>query len=110
LLSADASDELWGWVRGVIADQPAASIAAASLGMAERADSTADLAGIDVPTLVITSDGDTLIPQEVSAPMAEQIPGSELAVIQGAGHLSNVERGGEFSELLVGHAERCGLV
>jgi 3-oxoadipate enol-lactonase len=109
LLSADASDELWGWVRGVIADQPAASIAAASLGMAERADSTADLAGIDVPTLVITSDGDTLIPQEVSAPMAEQIPGAELAVIQGAGHLSNLERTGEFSELLVGHAERCGL-
>ena len=35
-----------------------------------------DLAGIDVPTLVVTSDGDTLIPAEVTAPMAEQIPGA----------------------------------
>jgi 3-oxoadipate enol-lactonase len=109
LLGAEASDELWAWVRGVIADQPAEAIGAAALGMAERADSTADLAGIDVPTLVVTSDGDTLIPQEVSAPMAEQIPGAELAVIAGAGHLSNLERSGEFSERLVAHAERCGI-
>jgi 3-oxoadipate enol-lactonase len=109
LLGAEASDDLWAWVRGVIADQPAEAIAAAALGMAERADSTTDLAGIDVPTLVVTSDGDTLIPQEVSAPMAEQIPGAELAVIAGAGHLSNLERSGEFSELLVAHAERCGI-
>lgn len=109
LLSAEASDQLWAWVRSVIADQPAGAIAAASLGMAERVDSTADLAGIDVPTLVVTSDGDTLIPQEVSAPMAEQIPRAELAVIAGAGHLSNLERPGEFSELLVAHAERCGI-
>ena len=109
LLGAEASDELQKWVRAVIADQPADAIAAASLGMAERADSTTDLAGIDVPSLVVTSDGDTLIPQEVSAPMAEQIPGAELAVIAGAGHLSNLERPGEFSELLVAHAERCGI-
>ncbi len=61
LLSADASDDLWGRVRELIADQPAASIAAASLGMAERPDSSGDLAGIDVPTLVVTSEGDTLI-------------------------------------------------
>jgi pimeloyl-ACP methyl ester carboxylesterase len=41
--------------------------------------------------------------------MAEQIPEAELAVIEGAGHLSNLERPGEFSELLVTHAERCGI-
>ena len=37
-------------VKGWIADQSAEAIAAAALGMAERPDSTADLAGIDVPT------------------------------------------------------------
>src|SRR5262245_59899640 len=61
LLSADASEEVVERVRGIIAAQPAEAIAAASAGMADRPDSTPDLPGIDVPTLVITSTGDTLI-------------------------------------------------
>jgi pimeloyl-ACP methyl ester carboxylesterase len=77
--------------------------------MAERPDSTPDLAGIDVPTLVVTSTDDTLIAAEISSPMAEQIPGAELSVIQGAGHLSNVEAPGEFNDLLRTHLERSGL-
>ena len=59
--------------------------------MAERPDSTPDLAAIDVPTLVITSDLDTLIPAGATSPMADAIPGAELAVIDGVGHLSNLE-------------------
>jgi len=61
-----------------------------------------------VPTLVITSEGDTLIPAEVSAPMADQIPGARLAVLPRAGHLSNVEDPDGFSDLLWDHVERCG--
>jgi 3-oxoadipate enol-lactonase len=108
LLSEDASDDLWSDVRGWIREQPTAAIAAASLGMAERPDSTPDLGTIDVPTLVITSDGDTLIPAAVSAPMADQIPGARLAVLPNAGHLSNVEDPEGFSALLAAHVERCG--
>jgi pimeloyl-ACP methyl ester carboxylesterase len=96
-------------VRSTIADQPADAIAAAALGMAARPDSTPDLAGIDVPALVVTSDADTLIPAAISAPMAEQIPGAELAVIEGAGHLSNLERPDRFGELLDAHLARCGV-
>ncbi len=110
LLSDGASDQLRGFVRGLIADQPVGSIAAAALGMAERPDSTADLAGIDVPALVITSSGDTLIPPEASAPMADAIPGATLAVIDGAGHLSNLEAPEEFDRHLELHLERCRLV
>lgn len=108
LLSPEAPDEMRGWIRELIADQPAEAIAAASLGMAERPDSGPDLPTIDVPTLVVTSDRDELIPMSVSAPMADAIPGAELAVIAGAGHLSNVERPEEFSALLSRHLERCG--
>lgn len=107
LLSEHANDELRRRVRDLIATQPAASIAAASLGMAERPDSTPDLAGIEVPTLVVTSNGDTLIPPAVTSPMADEIPGAELAVIDGAGHLSNLEAAGAFDELLAHHLERC---
>jgi 3-oxoadipate enol-lactonase len=109
LLSDGASQELRQRVRALIADQPAESIAAAALGMAERVDSTADLATIDVPALVVTSDADTLIPAELTAPMAEQIPGAKLVVIGGAGHLSNLEQPGDFDEALAGLLARSGL-
>ncbi|HKZ75764.1 MAG TPA: alpha/beta fold hydrolase, partial [Actinomycetota bacterium] len=110
LLSDGAPEEVRTLVRHLIGDQPAASIAAASVGMAERPDSTPDLTGIDVPALVITSTGDTLIPPDVSSLMAEQIPRARLEVIEGAGHLSNLEAPEEFNRLLELHLERCGIL
>ena len=107
LLSDGAPEAMRRRVRGWISDQPAASIAAAALGMAERPDSTADLASIAVPTLVVTSDGDALIPPDVTSPMAQQIPGATLATIERAGHLSNVEAAEAFDELLAAHLEAC---
>ena len=109
LLSEGAPEHLWDQVRAWIADQRADAIAAAALGMAERPDSTSDLTGIDVPTLVITSDGDTLIPAEVTKAIAAGVPGAELAVLEGAGHLSNLERPEGFTDLLRVHAGRCGI-
>jgi pimeloyl-ACP methyl ester carboxylesterase len=110
LLGANATEAQWDVVKGWIADQPPAAIAAAALGMAERPDSTPDLASIAVPTLVITSDLDTLIPSDATAPIAEAVPGARLEMIAGAGHLSNVEDAGRFNELLAEHLAACGLV
>lgn len=109
LLTAGAPEAMWTRVKGVIRAQPAEGIAAASLGMGDRPDLTGDLAKIAVPTLVITSTGDTLIPPEATKPMAEQIPGATLAVIEGAGHLSNVEAPDEFNRLLREHLVRCDI-
>jgi 3-oxoadipate enol-lactonase len=109
LLSQAAPGELWAYVRRLIGDQPADAIAAASLGMAERPDSRPDLPGIDVPTLVITSADDTLIPSAVSAPMADAIPGATLLVIEGAGHVSNLEQPDTFSGAVEELVERAGL-
>lgn len=109
LLGEGADDEAWSRVKGWIADQPADAIAAAALGMADRPDSTSDLAGISVPTLVIVSDRDTLIPMDVTAAMATRIPGAELATIEGVGHLSNVERPDRFGDLVRAHARSCGV-
>jgi 3-oxoadipate enol-lactonase len=106
LLSADAPPELWDRVKEIVRAQPAEAIAAAALGMAERPDSTPDLAGISVPTLIITSTGDTLIPSEASTPMGDQIPGARVEVIRGAGHLSNLEAADEFTRLLADHLAR----
>jgi pimeloyl-ACP methyl ester carboxylesterase len=74
LLSESAGGELWERVKGWIRGQPGESIAAASLGLAEREDSRPILADIDVPSAVVTSTGDTLIPPEVSSAVSCQTP------------------------------------
>jgi pimeloyl-ACP methyl ester carboxylesterase len=58
------------------------------------------LPGIDAPTLIITGDGDRVIPGSSSEVLHEQIPGSRLEVIAGAGHLFFVERPDETLRLL----------
>jgi pimeloyl-ACP methyl ester carboxylesterase len=109
LLSPDAAAELWGTVRAMIEAQPAEAIAAAALGMAERPDSSPDLPGIDVPVTVVTSTGDTLIPPEATAPMADALPDADLVTIDGAGHLSSLEAPPAFGRVLERMLERCGL-
>lgn len=108
LLSDGASPDLRLKVQSMIARQPAEAIAIASLAMADRVDSTGDLAGINVPTLVITSSADTLIPPDVTKAIVSQVPGATLAVIEGVGHLSNLEAPEEFNRLVREHVRRCG--
>lgn len=106
LLSNEAPAGLLERVKRFIAAQPAEAIAAASLGMAERPDSTPDLATITVPTLVITGSKDTLIPPDATKPLAEGIAGAHYGVIEGAGHLSNLEAPEQFNDLLRVYLER----
>jgi 3-oxoadipate enol-lactonase len=108
LLSADADDTLWERVKGIIRAQPGDSIAAASLGMAERPDSRPILGDIDVPTAVVTSTGDTLIPPDVSSPMAQAIPQADLVILDGAGHLSNLEDPEGFNTAVRALLSRAG--
>lgn len=67
-------------------------IAAASRGMARRADSSDLLAGISCPTLVITGQQDAIIPPSEAQAYAERIPDAQFVVIPNAGHLSNLEQ------------------
>jgi 3-oxoadipate enol-lactonase len=109
LVSDDAPVDVRARVRALVADQPADSIAAALLGMAERPDSTPDLAGIDVPTLVITSERDALVPEQASLDMASLIPGATTTVLEGVGHLTNLEAPDGFTRLLRDHVDAIGL-
>lgn len=109
LLSEDAPAELGERVRGWIAEQSPAAIAAAALGMAERPDSVPDLPTIDVPTVVITGTLDRLIPPDVTAGIADGVTGAELLRIEGAGHLSNLEAPDAFDEALAGVLTGLGL-
>ena len=71
-------------------------IAAASRGMARRADSSDLLAGISCPTAVITGQQDAIIPLSESQAYAERIPGAQFVTIPNAGHLSNLEQPDTF--------------
>lgn len=76
------------------------AIVGASEAMMHRADSTALLATIDVPTLIIVGEEDALTPPKESRAMHEAIRGSRLEVIPAAGHVSNVERPAAFNHVL----------
>ena len=107
LLSEGADPALWDQVKEMIRRQSGDTIAAAALGMGERPDSTPILGQIDVPTTVVVSSGDTLIPAAVTEPMAKAIPGAELVTLEG-GHLSNLEDPGGFNQALRDLLNRAG--
>lgn len=79
-------------VRQMINTATPSGIAAASRGMARRADSSDLLADISCPTLVTTGQQDALIPPSEAQAYAERIPGAQFAIVPNAGHLCNLEQ------------------
>jgi pimeloyl-ACP methyl ester carboxylesterase len=59
-------------------------------------DTRALLPHIGVPTLLLWGDADRRSPLSVAEQLRASIPGAELAVIAGAGHLSNMEQADAF--------------
>ena len=59
-------------------------------------DSHERLQEIQVPTLIITSDEDIVVPPENAAELHRRIPNSRLLVFRGAGHLLCVERYADY--------------
>ena len=74
--------------------------AAALRGMGARRDQTDMLPEVDVPTLVVVGGEDSITPPTDAEAMAGKIRGARLVLIEGAGHLSNVERPEEFNRAL----------
>ena len=93
--------ELANTVEAMIARQRPEAIAAASRGMALRPDRTAVLRGTDMPTLIITSENDALMPLPTSQSMADASAHSTLVVLPHAGHLSNVEAVEGFNKAVI---------
>src|SRR5271166_4571343 len=74
-------------------------VAGVQRGIAERPDSVATLATIDVPTLIIAGEEDS-VPRSEFELMRQSIAGSKLRVIPGAGHYAALEKPEEFAGLL----------
>ena len=68
-------------------------IAGAMQALATRPDRTADLAGIDTPTLVVAGLEDVFVPIDEARSMAAAIPGTRrLVEVADAGHLAPLEK------------------
>lgn len=74
--------------------------AAALRGRAERPDYVPMLPQISVPTLVVVGRHDEYTPVSEAEFMCERIPNARLAVIEGAGHLPNLERPRDFNRAM----------
>ena len=84
-------------VREMILKTDPAGAAAAQRGMAQRADHTDFLPHITVPTLIIVGENDQLTPVAEGEKMHRLITGSQLEIIEGVGHVSNLERPRQFN-------------
>lgn len=87
-------------VREMILKTDRTGAAAAQRGMAQRTDHTDFLSHITVPTLIIVGKYDQLTPVAESEKMHELIAGSRLEIIEGAGHVSNIEQPEAFNRVL----------
>lgn len=78
-------------VRAWLQAAPPSGVAWSQRAMAARPDSTAVLAGLDVPAAVVVGEEDELTPPSVAAAMAGLMPDAVLTVVPRAGHLCPLE-------------------
>ena len=93
----ERAPEVVARVDAMLRAAPVDGILGALEAMLARPDATPDLPGIDVPTLVVVGAEDVLTPPAAARALAAAIPGARLEVIDGAGHVSNVERPAAFN-------------
>lgn len=74
--------------------------AAALRGRAERPDYTPLLPEINIPTLIIVGSRDEFTPFADAEFMRDRIPAAKMAVIEGAGHMPNLENSAEFNRIV----------
>lgn len=97
-------------VRQMMLETAPNTMVAALRALATRPDSTEHLSHIDVPTLTVVGELDASTPVEVMNAMADAIPKAQRAVIQGAGHMSPMERPAEFNATLLEFLRRPGVL
>lgn len=105
LVSPNATEEAMAKLReSISALRPESYLKAIRANLDD--DYAGNISAIDVPTLLIVGEHDTLTPPRLSQRMSQQIRGAELRIINGAGHLSNIENSATFNEALWNFLDR----
>jgi pimeloyl-ACP methyl ester carboxylesterase len=110
LYGTRATPEVRSRVDAMMARAPVAGAAAALRGRAERPDYRPRLRELDIPALVCTGSEDPWSNETVTAEIIDHLRHPELLVVEGAGHLPNLEAEEIFTpsliEFLARHAPR----
>jgi pimeloyl-ACP methyl ester carboxylesterase len=85
-------------VRRIGSAQTTPGLVGALRAMRDRSDASPVLGTIDVPTLVLVGQNDTVTPPAVAEKLAVGIRGARQVTIPEAGHLSNLEQPEAFNE------------
>ncbi len=96
------------FIRRIISHTPPLSIAGTLLALAARTDTSGALPNIRIPVLILVGAADQTTPPSVSQAMHERIKGSELHIVPGAAHLSNLENPEFFNRALLSFLDRVG--
>lgn len=81
--------------------------ASALLGRAQRPDHMPLLRRLCAPTLLLVGNQDRFTPPDFTEAMHVWVPDSVVSIIDGAGHLPNLERPERFNQVLLRFLERC---
>jgi pimeloyl-ACP methyl ester carboxylesterase len=100
LAEQSRESEVAGVVRGLIEANSAEGVEHAIHALMTRPDSSGDLAALRLPVLVIVGAEDVITPPADSERMVRATERSQLVVVPGAGHLSNLEAPAVFSTAL----------
>lgn len=90
-----------GKITDIAASQTKDGIINALQALRDRPDARPWLASISAPALVIVGEDDTLTPPAMAHTLVDGIRNSQFAVIESAGHLSNLEQPEAFNEAVL---------
>ena len=93
-------------VRTMITQNSAPGIVGTLLALSTRTDTTESLSAIAVPSLILVGQLDALTPPEAARNLHSRIGSSELHVVPGAAHMSNLENPGSFNASLLAFLKR----
>lgn len=94
-------------MRRMMLGTPSLGAARAQRGRADRRDHLAALGSVQVPSLVVVGDADAFTPVPVARQIAEALPAAELAVVEGTGHVPNLEDPAAFDDVFGAFLERA---
>jgi 3-oxoadipate enol-lactonase len=106
LLGANASPAARDRAADLASSASQTAVYNALAALASRPDSRDQLEDINVPTLVIVGQDDSVTTLEDARLMADTIPDARLEIISGAGHLSNLEQPETFNHVLLEFLKR----
>ena len=95
--------DLAAQAEAMIIKQSPAVINASMRAIMTRSDATSLLSAIDCPVLVLNGEEDKLTTKETAESMHALIPGAQLRLLAGAGHISNLEQPEAFNSALLDH-------